>query len=233
MRNLKLPQPFLKPFPAAETVFAEPVERYARHLHPLVSIDMSAVDPALSGWIHLVSPIEPCDGYLGDSGKEGWGPYLQPNWIGFRLTSEHRYELLGDFRFFALENTRGKEAYRGAREEIAEFYEEQHESFAVHKAAFQKTGQVCLIDLTGNPKPVAALSRLGGVAPVGNMHWSKVKGAAFTYSDEDKAPRTRDGRLYRFIASVPAWHYRGSGADEILLYYDPVECIVLESFVFG
>lgn len=43
---------------------------------------------------------------------------------------------------------------------------------------------------------------------------------------------TRDGRSYRFIAAVPGWHYRASGADSILLYYDPVERIVLKTFVF-
>jgi hypothetical protein len=79
---------------------------------------------------------------------------------------------------------------------------------------------------------VPALSSIGGVAPVGNVIWSELPDAAFTYSDDDTAPRTRDGRLYRFIASVPGWHYRASGADDILLYYDPVERVVLQSFVF-
>ena len=107
LRDLLLPQPFLKPFPRPETVFADPVVRYERHLHPLLSIELGVVDPKLSGWIHLVSPIEPCDGYLGDSGKEYWGPFLQPNCIAFRLKSEDRYELLGDFRFFGIENLEG------------------------------------------------------------------------------------------------------------------------------
>lgn len=233
MQNLMLPQSFLKPFPSAETVFAEPVARYARHLNPLVSIDLSAVGPALSGWIHLVSPIEPYDGYLDDMGKEAWGPYLQPNWIGFRLTPEHRYELLGDFRFFEIENADETEADGDGPDYIAKHYDEQHASFAAHKAAFEKTGQICRVTgSAGDPMPVTALSRLGGVAPVGNMTWSNVAGAAFTYANEDAAPRTRDGRLYRFIASVPGWNYRDSGADDILLYYDPVERIVLQSFVF-
>jgi len=232
MQNVMLPQPFLKPFPAAEAVFVDPVARYERHLNPLVSVDLSAVDAGLTGWVHLVSPIEPYDGFLGDNGEEGWGPYLQPNWIGFRLTSDHRYELLGDFRFFAVENMEGAARYRGARAAVAESYDGQHASFSAHKAAFRRTGQVCRIRSAADPLPVAALSQLGGDAPIGNMRWSNVAGAAFTYSDDDTAPKTRDGRLYRFIASVPGWHYRDSGADEILLYYDPVERIVLETFVF-
>lgn len=230
--NRESGEPFLRPFPEPEAVFVAPVERHARHLHPLVSIDLSAVDPALSGWIHLVSPIEPCDGYLGDSGREHWGSYLQPNWIGFRLTPDHRYQLLGDFGFFAIENFGGKESYRGAVEELEKFYEDMHASYAEHKAAYRNDGQVCRIDSLGRPKRAAALSHLGGVAPVGNMIWSELPGVAFTYSDADRAPRTADGRLYKFIAAVPGWNYRSSGADRILLYYDPVERIALQTFVF-
>jgi hypothetical protein len=60
-----LPQPFLKPFPDPRTVFADPVARYERRLNALVSIDLSTLSQDLSGWIHLVSPIEPYDGLVG------------------------------------------------------------------------------------------------------------------------------------------------------------------------
>jgi len=228
MRDLMLPMPFLKPFPAAEAVFVEPVADYERFLNPLVSIDIAAVDPDLSGWVHLVSPIEPYDGLLGQISEQAWGPYLQPNWIGFRLTPEGRYQLLGDFLFFeaALAESEGE------ADMLSEHYDQQHKSFAACKIAFQQTGQICLVRGAGDLKPLAVLSQLGGVAPVCNMTWSDVPGAAFTYSDEDAAPRTKDGRLYRFIAAVPGWHYRDSGADQILLFYDPVERIALQSFVF-
>lgn len=225
-----LPQPFLRPFPTAETVFVDPVARYERHLSPLVSIDLSAVDPGLSGWVHLVSPIEPEDGCLGDHGKEGWGRYLQPNWIAFRLTHDHRYELLGDFRFFGIENIGGTLLYPGAQEGLTDWYEKQHASFAATRAAFKETGQVIGFIGSRGQRPVAALEQLGGEAPVGNMIWQQMPDSAFTYDDDDTAPRTHDGRLYRFIASVPGWHYRASGADNILLYYDPVERTVLETF---
>lgn len=237
MRDVLPPQPFLRPFPAPEDVFVEPVERYLRHLHPLISIELSAACPDLTGWIHLVSPIEPRDGYLGDRGEQAWGPYLQPNWIGFRLTADHRFQLLGDFKFFALEHEDSPEACLGEQQTLRDYYEEQRASFQAHKTQFDKTGQVCSITRYGY-RPVAPLERLGGVAETANMIWQDVPNAAFTYkvfsSDRtfDHAPRTRDGRLFRFIASVPGWRYRKDGADQILLYYDPVERVALESFVF-
>ena len=227
MKDLFLPQPFLKAFPSAETVFADQVERYARLMNPLVSIDLSAVDPTLSGWIHLVSPIEPDDSYLGTDTRDYWGPYLQPNWLAFRITADHRYQLLGEFGFFLFESNR--------YDMLDEWYAEQQTSFEVHKAAFVEKGQVCRVgkSIANSPRPVAAVSQLGGRAPVENLTWEDLPGAAFTYSDEDAVPRTLDGRLYQFIAAVPGWHYRNFGADEILLYYDPVERIALQTFVFG
>ena len=226
MQDIFLPQPFLKAFPRPEAVFVEPVARYRRLLDPLVSIRLSAIDPGLSGWVHLLSPIEPYDGYLGDLRKEYWGPYLQRNWIAFRTGADDRYELLGDFRFFEAEAAEAEKGY------LRDHYDEQHASFSASKAAFAKSGQVCRVSRGQEPTPVPALSQLGGIPQVGNMIWEDVPGAAFTYLDGDAAPMTRDGRSYRFIAAVPGWHYRASGADSILLYYDPVERIVLETFVF-
>lgn len=228
VQDIFLPQPFLKAFPQPDTVFVEPVARYQRLFNPLVSIQLSAIDPGLSGWVHLVSPIEPYDGYIGDVGTEYWGPYLQRNWIGFRVGADDRYELLGDFRFFEVEAAEAD----GEKGHLQDHYDEQHSSFAASNAAFAKSGQVCRVDGGQEPTPVAALSQLGGTPEVGNMVWKDIPGAAFTYFDGDAAPMTRDGRPYRFIAAVPGWHYRASGADSILLYYDPVERIVLETFVF-
>ncbi|WBL75721.1 hypothetical protein I3J27_22075 [Bradyrhizobium xenonodulans] len=228
MQDIFLPQPFLKAFPKSDAVFVEPVARYQRVLHPLVSIQLPAIDPGLSGWVHLVSPIEPYDGCIGDRSKAYWGPYLQPNWIAFRVGTDDRYELLGDFRFFEAEAAGGE----GVKGYLRDHYDEQHSSFSASKAAFARSGQVCRVDGGQEPTPVAALSQLGGIPEVGNLIWEDVEGSAFTYVDGDAAPMTRDGRSYRFIADVPGWHYRASGADSILLYYDPVERIVLETFVF-
>jgi len=230
--EIMLPQPFLKAFPEPETVFCDPVERYARHMNPLVSIDLSAVDPSLSGWVHLVSPIEPCDGYLGDQGSEYWGGYLQANWIGFRLNQDNRYELLGDFRFFGVENSGGKEFYRGARADLIEMYPREHASYLHRKHAFAETGQINLIGSDQKLREVPALTELGGRAPTCNIVWNDSPTAAFTYAEEDGAPRTRDGRLYSFIAAVPGHWYRDNGADRVILYFDPVERIVLQTFVF-
>src|ERR1700733_11491514 len=122
VQDLFLPQPFLKAFPRPETAFADPIARYERLLNPFVSIELSAIDPELSGWIHLVGPIEPYDGYIGDTDKRYCGPFLQRNWIAFRVTAEDRYQLPGDFRFFEIEAAKAE----GEQSDLEEFYDQQH-----------------------------------------------------------------------------------------------------------
>jgi hypothetical protein len=100
--------PFLKPFPNVSDVFDEPVALHGRHLHPLVSVDLSVINSSWSGWIHLVSPIEPYSGCVGEYTTPFHNEYLQENWIAFRLKN-NRYSLLGDFRYFLLENPHNEE----------------------------------------------------------------------------------------------------------------------------
>lgn len=96
--------PGLTPFPAVADVFAEPVEKYARHFLPLVTIDLAMLDDAWSGPIHLVAPCEPYEGQMGEwSAGEFDTAMLKPDWLAFKLNAEGKYELLGDWRYFMLE----------------------------------------------------------------------------------------------------------------------------------
>ena len=99
--------PGIRPFPDAADVFAEPVEKYARHFLPLVTIDLALLDDAWSGPIHLVAPCEPYEGQVGEWGGEEFGnALLKPDWLAFKLDEQGKYELLGDWRYFMLEQDR-------------------------------------------------------------------------------------------------------------------------------
>ncbi|MNC83546.1 hypothetical protein D3C75_1375630 [compost metagenome] len=43
-------------------------------------------------------------------------------------------------------------------------------------------------------------------------------------------PRSPAGRLFHHVASVPAHHYQSWGADLIMMFYEPVEQLVLFTF---
>jgi hypothetical protein len=102
--NVLEPQRWLRVFPAAEDVFIDDERYLHKHLHPLLSIELSAIDPALQGWVHLLSPIEPYECYIGDHTGQFHNEYTCGNWISFRLEADGRYLFLGDRRYFFLEN---------------------------------------------------------------------------------------------------------------------------------
>ncbi len=241
LKDVEYPQPYLRLFPSPDTVFVEPVKRYYDNLLPLVSIDLSVLDNSLSGWLPVVCPLETADGYPGEHGKEYWGAYLQPNWIGFRLTEDGKYELLGDFRYFALEDEDGEELYEGSKDEIREHSEELRESYEERKSEFESSGE-----FEGE-----AVSRIGGLSTAENLPEVMLSKASFSYAepmnddddfddenyDEDAydggVPKTSDGRDYLFVAAVDPTLYMDSGPESVVVFYDPVERIVLHSFVFG
>lgn len=99
--------PGIRPFLDATDVFAEPVDKYARHFLPLVTIDLALLDDGWSGPIHLIAPCEPYDGRVGEWGGEQFGnALLKPDWLAFKLNEQGKYELLGDWRYFMLEQDR-------------------------------------------------------------------------------------------------------------------------------
>lgn len=230
-RDVFLPQPYIHPFPAPEDVFEPPVDILARHLHPLMSIDLSALDPTLTGRVHMINPLEPSDGLLAQSADEFWGPWLQPNWIGFRLTDSGKYELLADPKFFEIERIESDPTISDKNTWTHQQYLTAQESYAALRERYIQTGNLYPSDTS--PEPWRALTQLGGKAPFYNLYWEPVPGHAFTYSEAHSAPMNLDGRLFRFVAATQGFLWREHGPDAILLWYDPVDRIVLESFGWG
>jgi hypothetical protein len=239
IENISGEQPYLKIYPAAEEVFVEPVERYARHLLPLLSIDLSAVIPNWQGWIHMVNTVEPEDGIVGDGTQDFHSYYLCENLVGFHLNDEGRYELLGDFRYFYLENPPGTlpEYYAGHREELEKHYAEQHTVFAEARTRFAQLGAFYSQNrIRYNPdldldkeKPSVLIRQLGGGVGWGN--WASGFPLGLDESDDDNIrPLTPEGVPFHFIASVVGWDYCASGADEILLFYEPESRVALLTF---
>jgi hypothetical protein len=234
MMNVYLPQPFLHPYPDPKIVFAEPVVRYARHLHPLISIDLSAIDPDWSGRIHMVSPIEPVEEYIGGASKEYWDTFLQLNWIGFKLNADDRYELLGDFRYFYLENPRPRHPYKGAKQELEKHYIKEEASYKAAKSKWIQNGRLYGPGsyIPKDFSQVPALSQIGGTRDAQTL-WTKLGIPVDRRPPGPPVPLMPDGRPLRFIASTPGWRYRESGADDILLYFDPVTRTALFTFEYS
>ncbi len=210
--------PFMTPFPAAADVFSGDLVRHQRHFQPLLSIDLSALNPDWSGKIHFVTPKEPVEGLVGQTTKEHHDYYNRENWVAFRLEND-RYTFMGDFRYFALEN--------GPDAEIEQHYRETDESLAKTQAFYREHGILNSWSQTDNP--CEWFDELGGEPWAGN--WADMGDFPLAVTDGDKAhPLTEDGRPFLYIGWLAGYSYRDGGADGILLFYDPVEKIALLTF---
>ncbi|WP_419688031.1 hypothetical protein ACN22W_28545 [Burkholderia theae] len=235
IEGIVTPQPGLKVYPPDADVFAEPAAALARHLHPLVSIDLSAVDPSWHGWVHLLSPVEPYDGLVGQSTTAYHNAYLRANWIGFRLDGNSRYTLLGDPRYFYLENPPGERDAR-YRQQLEQHYAEQQASIEAARLRFAEHGRLYSANRFApaerdfsREKPCNLVDQLGGTVGWGN--WSGTADFPVDDSDpDDIRPIGPDGARFRFVAGVTGWEYRAMGADWILLFYEPVNRVALLTF---
>lgn len=237
IQDIKTPQPYLRVFPNPDSVFADPVDKYARHLLPCVSIDLAQVNPEWSGWIHLVSPVGPMEGYIGDDTMEFHNDYLKSNWLAFRLNEDNRYQLLGDFRYFHLEipSEELDEHDLKYQAKLEKFYADIHARYRLAKERYERLGKLYSSSRYlpkdrnfSDEEPENLVDLLGGGAPYGN--W--VDGDLTVNEDDtdDAFPVGPDGKRFYFVASVTGQNYSASGADWIVLFYQPESRTVLLTF---
>jgi hypothetical protein len=142
MENITAAQAYLKPFPAFEDVFAEPLTLHRKHFLPLISVDASVVYPDLDLWLHFVTPIEPLleldVGYF----TQGYHDfYNRDGQFAFAVTNG-RYAFAGDFRYFAYESGEIFRAFPNKDLEIHADYQRRISSYEETRRGFQKHGRL-------------------------------------------------------------------------------------------
>lgn len=242
--DIMTPQPYLKVYPNPETVFGNSVTWCARHLLPLVSIELSSVNPSWSGWVHMINPCEPFEGTIGCMTQSYHSYYCRDNWIGFHLDKDNKYEWLGNWRYFLLENDLEDlpDMLAGYPKQtlIKEMQEDYERQYMVYKLAKDNYAQQQLLyspsyldpesGVKKRPdKPERLIDQLGGGQSWGN--WISSSDMPLDKSNtDDIVPVTPNGERFHFIAGVPAYHYCATGADWILLFYEPNTRTVLLTF---
>ncbi|MGB4813292.1 MAG: hypothetical protein WBP13_12545 [Methylophilaceae bacterium] len=249
--SIKTAKPYLTVFPEPSSVFVSPIDQYVKHLHALLSIDLSAVNSEWHGKIHLIAPVEPYEGFIGEYTQHAHNEFLKPNWIAFRLTEDSKYELLGDFKYFVLENDDLKEPFSGFLSDLHKHYTQNHLGLIEAKERFAKFGE--LYGDKGESleekkqyygESFNLIDQLGG--EIGFANWTNycdefgiklnIASESDPNADDDVFPISPAGNRFYFIAGVPEWHYitNGySGADWIVLYYEPIERIAWLTFDYS
>ena len=242
---------YFRPFPEAEDVFAEDVEEHARYLLPLASVNLAHLRPGWTGWIHLIAPIEPCSGIVGEYAECYETDWCKPNWLGYHMMRD-KCLLAADFRLFQMARGTDNNPYQKIID-LKHHYKNAHLGYQRNKDTFSRLGH--LPRLRYYPDPVVRASNneycelindLGGKSLDGN--WSCQSGEdtiivldGGVYIDDEGTdwgvaiPQTPDGRDFEFIGRANAHEYTswancmGAGTDT-LLFYDPVDQIALTTF---
>ncbi len=199
-------------FPEIESVFAGDVEQYARLFVPLISVDLSAVSPELSGWVHLVNPIEPLEDLLGSQTTAAHDGYNCENWISFKVT-DNKYEFNGDLNYFELNSSSSPELEDHASR-VRSSWHDQRTKFATD-------------GWTRNGGPI---SKFTDTTWAGNWITSSPPPALAPFDEDTGQLSTADGRKLLFIISAAAWSFCSDGPDEVLLWFDPVDNIAYQTF---
>lgn len=246
-------------FPSPDDVFVPEQAGLARYLDPLVTIDLALVNPAWSGRVHLLSPVEPVDGHVGEDAEDHWTDLVRENWLGFALEGD-RYRFLAAPEYFRharlaadprvqafpdMQNPPPREAVREFHQarraheawtELEEHYAAERESLAQAKAHQTEHGTLCMVPLREPHvhQDLPVLEQLGGTASA-RENW--VEAVDFPVEIDDDAgedgaawPVGPDGERFELVAAVPGYHYRRTGAGSILLFFEPASRTVLLTF---
>ncbi len=231
-------QPFYIPFPNPEDVFAgtaEQAEQIAKILQPILTLNLRSFEPAIAeyGYLHVVNPVEPFEGYIGEHTTTFHNYYSRTNWLGFFLNDANKLEFLGDWRYFQAVSGFHDE---NQAEEFINFYNQATESFECRREYFLKHGHLAPIDTLAdletpeqNPIKLTFLESWHARPGGGNWAFSDSAIPLSSDNDEDFYPVTEDGRRFHFIATIAGSNYRNYGA-EILVFFDPLTRIVLFTF---
>ncbi len=245
-------RPGLTAFPT--DVFAPEQPWLADHLLPLISIDLGILRPELAGTAaHMLCPIEPCEGYIGDGTEHCHNAYAAHNWLAFKLTEDNRYLFLGNEGYFlGAPEHEGRLAQDPFAKEHFTHVSAMRESYAKARAYFEANGRLASYSLYGDGEAMenAYLDSLGGEIWYGNWTGHPPPPSAFVLTDEagtyqkgdhtyrhdseeltdDGIRITYEGKPFLFVASVAGYNWCATGADSILLFYEPENRIALFTF---
>ena len=241
LEDVKSNSPHIRLFPAAAEVFAPSSAFLSQHLLPVVSVDLAAVNPAWSGWLPFVNPIEPYECYIGDGTEPFHNEFAKANVFCLSFNEQGQYEWLADERYFLLAHSEHSEDWQ--QHMIQELQQERIEAikqlaiteqrylqygkfFDNNKYSFQR-GEV---DFAQAEEDVV-LDQIGGEVGCGNWEYPLSEyGMLEIVDDETTYLIAPNGKRAYFVAAADGYRFNQRGADWILLFYEPESRLAMFTF---
>ncbi|STY99955.1 Uncharacterised protein [Moraxella lacunata] len=185
----------------------------------------------------MLNLFEPLEGYIGMNTHEYHNEFTGENWFAFKLTDDNQYEFLGNEGYFERSAIHDHKQMFGDWwfDEERKHVQECKDDYQKAQELFAKTNKLANIHSSDDEEIVQNdwLDEMGGDLSEQGGNW-----ASPTYTpkaidlkwQQDKLNITCQGKPLYFIAGVPAYHYGCSGADWIVLLYEPIDKIVVFTF---
>ncbi len=219
----------LTPFP--ENIFIEEQNWVNNYLLPLISIDLGILKEDLKGTVvHMLNPIEPYEGLIGEKTTKFHNEFCSENWIALALTEDNKYRFLGNEGYFlsAPQNDNNID------DNLIEYIKEIQKTYQIVKEKYKTKGKLLPWQ---DDNPQNFLDSLGGQIWYANWTETSPVPSAFEMNISDGEDLFNDGisitykgREFIYIAEVAGYNYCKSGADAILMFYEPKSRIVLFSY---
>lgn len=228
---INTPMEGLTPFP--ENIFVPAQASLVNYLLPLISIDLELIHSNLQGTvIHILNPVEPYEGILGEETVEFHNAFCGENWLALTLTKGNKYRFLGREDYFL-----SAPVHKDKIDDMfIEHLKEVKDTYQKAKAAYEKRG-LLLPWQENNPQDF--LDKLGGevyygnwteIAPIPPAFHMEISEATGKKLPNDGISISYEGNQFLYVAEVAGYNYCGHGPDAILTFYEPVSRTVLFTY---
>ena len=226
--------------PNPEEVFYENVEKHSQVLFPLLTIELNDIDSTLSGFVHFILPFEPND-TIGLETKKYHTYNSRCNWLAYKVKND-KCVLEPSFNFFQFNYIKshpdfknhfgGVDIYldnlsKGLNNELIKI-ENNYTKIKSHYSLQAKNCNKFFKYFESYTEPFNDIAGTfpTQACPIDNVDY----------------PITQDGRLFKYIGQLDVTDFTfydenkkrvSLNADfNIVLYYDPIEQIVLNTFFY-
>jgi len=224
--------------PNPNQVFFDDVEKHSEVLIPLLSIELNDVEPALNGLVHFVLPLEPFD-TVGLETTQYHTYYSRCNWLAYNV-KDGKISLETDFNFIQYNYVKAHPDFKSHFDGVDIYLDNLPKDLSDELSKIKRNYlKITKKYLSYSETPNKFLKYFEQFPePYEDIEDSFP--SAVNPKDNIPYPLTKDGRMFKYIGTLDVTDFVfydenrkqvSLGHDlSIILYYDPVDNIVLNTF---